>query len=67
MPANETVSALISALDRHRGNWPEIAASAEVSYSWLSKFANNHIPNPGVVTLDKLAAAIHARDHEAAA
>ena len=25
-----------------------------MSYSWLSKFANGHIPNPGLVTLREL-------------
>ena len=41
-------------LERRRGDWAEIAAGAGVSYSWLSKFANGHIPNPGFATLCKL-------------
>lgn len=39
---------------RRRGDWAEIAAGSGVSYSWLSKFANGHIPNPGFATLCKL-------------
>jgi transcriptional regulator with XRE-family HTH domain len=41
-------------LVRRRGDWAEIAAGSGVSYSWLSKFANGHIPNPGFATLCKL-------------
>jgi len=41
-------------LDSRRGDWLEIAAGSQVSYSWLSKFANGRIPNPGIVTLRKL-------------
>lgn len=41
-------------LIRRRGEWAEIAAGSQVSYSWLSKFANGHIPNPGFATLRKL-------------
>lgn len=41
-------------LDARRGDWQALAAKAGVSYSWLSKFANGHIPNPGFATLTKL-------------
>jgi len=34
-----------------RGEWPTVAAEAKVSYSWISKFVNGHIPNPGYETL----------------
>lgn len=44
-------------LERHRGSWPQISEKAEVSHSWLSKFVNGHIPNPGIETLKKI------RDH----
>ena len=47
------VSALLSA---RRGDWQRIAAdqASGVSYSWLSKFANGHIENPGYLTLRTL-------------
>jgi transcriptional regulator with XRE-family HTH domain len=48
-------------LEKHRGSWPQIADKAEVSHSWLSKFVNGHIPNPGISTLKKI------RDHFKAA
>lgn len=49
---------LRQALESHRGDWAAIAARSGVSYSWLSKFVNGHIPNPGYETLKKLHAAI---------
>lgn len=45
-------------LEQRRGDWPAIAVSADVSYSWLSKFVNEHIPNPGFATLKKLHVAL---------
>lgn len=42
-------------LRAHRGNWAEIATCAKVSHSWISKFVNGHIPNPGYGRLQRLA------------
>lgn len=47
-------SQLRDLLVQRRGDWADIAAGSGVSYSWLSKFANSHIPNPGFATLCKL-------------
>ncbi len=41
-------------LEARRGEWKQIADGSGVSYSWLSKFANGHIDNPGFATLTKL-------------
>lgn len=43
-------------LEKRRGDWQVIArdAAAGVSYSWLSKFVNGHIENPGYATLKRL-------------
>lgn len=49
---------ILKALESKRGEWQEIAAKSGVSYSWLSKFANGHIPNPGYETLKKLGLAL---------
>lgn len=46
-------------LNRRRGEWQTIADESGVSYSWLSKFVNEHIPNPGYETLRKLYAYLH--------
>jgi len=47
-------SKVLSMLNAKKGDWQAISEAAGVSYSWLSKFANGHIPNPGYVTLRKL-------------
>ncbi len=41
-------------LHKRRGDWKAVADGSGVSYSWLSKFANGHITNPGYSTLRKL-------------
>jgi transcriptional regulator with XRE-family HTH domain len=46
-----------AALEARRGDWKRIAEDSGVSYSWISKFVNGHIPNPGFATLRDL----HAR------
>ena len=48
---DESVSALLKA---RKGDWAAISQQADVSYSWLSKFVNGHIPNPGYATLARL-------------
>lgn len=45
-----------AALLARKGDWQAIAAGAGVSYSWLSKFVNGRIENPGFATLVKLQA-----------
>jgi len=53
-------------LNSHRGDWQAIADGSGVSYSWLSKFVNGHIENPGFATLKKLCAFLEALPVEAA-
>lgn len=48
------LDSVISELQHRKGDWVSIASDAGVSYSWLTKFANNKIPNPGFVTIDRL-------------
>lgn len=45
-------------LEARRGDWAEISRCSGVSHSWLSKFVNHHIPNPGLRTLEKLEAVL---------
>ena len=45
---------VLAQLQAGRGDWRDVAARAQVSYSWLSKFANGHIKNPGYATLKRL-------------
>lgn len=50
--------ALKTQLIRKKGCWKAIARQSGMSYSWLSQFANDRIPNPGVRSLKKLEAAL---------
>lgn len=50
----DTLENIIKALQSRKGDWGVIARQAEVSYSWLTKFANHKIPNPGVNTIERL-------------
>jgi transcriptional regulator with XRE-family HTH domain len=45
---------VLALLDARRGDWQAVATASGVSYSWLSKFSNGHIENPGFETLKKL-------------
>ncbi|OZI57644.1 hypothetical protein CAL20_09720 [Bordetella genomosp. 4] len=53
MSANLTEQIRASLVAR-RGLWREVADKSGVSYSWISKFMNGHIPNPGMRTLTRL-------------
>lgn len=54
----------IKELQRLKGDWKAIADASGVTYSWLCKFAQDKIPNPGVLTLHKLelALSVHRAD-----
>ena len=45
---------VINELQRRKGDWVSIAQEAEVSYSWITKLAQGKIPNPSVVTIERL-------------
>ena len=45
---------VLALLGSKKGDWLAIARESGVSYSWLSKFFNGHISNPGFATLVKL-------------
>ena len=47
-------------LREKRGRFDEISRKAGMSKSWLSKFANDMIPNPGITSLKKLKGALDA-------
>ncbi len=63
-PLDARVKAL---LDARKGDWLEVAAKSGISYSWLSKFSNGHIKNPGYATLTKLLAHLEIGTEERAA
>ncbi|QTD88901.1 hypothetical protein [Burkholderia anthina] len=37
-----------------KGDWPRISQETDISYWWLTKFAQGRIENPGVRVLEKL-------------
>ena len=37
-----------------KGDWPAICTQTQLSYWWLTKFAQGRIDNPGVLKLEKL-------------
>ena len=45
---------VLQLLNARRGDWQAVSDASGVSYSWLSKFLNGHIDNPGYATLTKL-------------
>lgn len=56
-PLDSRVRALLAS---RKGDWQAVADASGVSYSWLSKFFNGHIDNPGYATLSKLDAYLSA-------
>jgi len=46
--------AVISALNKCRGTWPEICAATGVNYSTLQKIVQGQVTNPGVNTIERL-------------
>lgn len=54
-------AAIKAGLESARGEWQQIAEQSGVSYSWLSKFVNGHIENPGIETLRKIRRCLEAR------
>lgn len=63
VPLDKEVKAL---LEEHRGDFKAISATSGVSYSWISKFLNGHIKNPGYAKLERLKVYLLRRKPKAA-
>lgn len=48
------VTSIRNELAVRKGYWPSICRSTNISYWWLTKFAQGRINNPGVLKLEKL-------------
>lgn len=59
------IATALAKLDACRGRWETVAAKSGVSYSWLSKFANGHVENPGANTLRRVILACEEIAHDA--
>lgn len=42
-------------LNNNKGTWPAVCEETGLDYSWLTKFAQGKIPNPGYQRVDALA------------
>lgn len=51
---SDVMKELMEFVNEERGCWKEMMLECDVSESWLRKFSNGEIPNPGVITLDKI-------------
>lgn len=58
-----TVDRIKSRLQSRKGEWPDIARSAGLSYWWVMKVGQGVIDEPGLRKVEKLTAELDARDH----
>ena len=56
---------VLDQLDKARGTMPEVAAGAGIPYNTLVKIAQRRVPNPGVLTIQRLADYFRARAADA--
>lgn len=56
------VTLLRERLQKRRGEWPDIAKRAGLSYWWVMKVGQGTIKEPGLSKADKLVAELDARD-----
>ncbi len=52
----DTINFIKQRLDECKGNWPAVCEQTGLDYSWLTKFAQGKIPNPGFAKVQTLAA-----------
>lgn len=57
-----TVSNMRQRLRDRRGEWPDIAEKAGLSYWWLIKLAQGKIAEPGLHKVERLQTELDARD-----
>lgn len=61
-----TVQSLRAELQRRRGDWPALCQATGLSYSWLTKFAQGRIREPGLSKIERLREYVEARPVEPA-
>lgn len=50
----DTIADLREQLAKRRGEWRQLCAEAELSYWWLTKFAQGRIAEPGLGKIERL-------------
>ncbi|SSW67260.1 hypothetical protein AVE30378_02531 [Achromobacter veterisilvae] len=61
------ITTVRSQLLARKGSWPAICDRAGVSYSWLTKYAQGKITNPGSRQLEAVARCLESSNEQAAA
>lgn len=51
---NQTIETIRENLNSFRGAWPTVCSETGLDYSWLTKFAQGKIPNPGFIKIQAL-------------
>lgn len=54
---------VLSQLQAAKGQWPKVATGSGVPKRTIEKIARGEIPNPGIHTVEKLAAYFRSRAH----
>ncbi|CAN7399415.1 hypothetical protein [Paraburkholderia terricola] len=54
------VTTLRSELNARKGDWPAVCRQTNLSYWWMTKFAQGRIENPGIRKLETLQAHFEA-------
>ena len=57
-----TIEQIKAALDSRRGTWRQVCEDTGLDYSWLTKFAQGQIKNPGYRKIQTLAGYLFAPD-----
>ena len=60
------LESVVAGLQARKGDWPAIAEQSGVPYDTISKIARGATPNPGVLTVQALAACLQSTDRAAA-
>jgi hypothetical protein len=55
---------VVGALAKRKGHWRAIGVASGVPYDTLSKIARGATPDPGVLTVERLAKHLRQRDDE---
>lgn len=61
-----TIDSVRARLAAQKGDWPQICREAQLTYWWLTKFAQGRIAEPGHAKIERLTQWLDARELRAA-